>query len=490
MHLFDIITFVIYFVILVFVGMTAAKSTKGFSDFAIAGGKMYWPIVMASMSASYIGGGSSIGCAGMAAEMGYAYYGMIGAFALQMVLVGNYISPLLKGYNGAYTVADVMGFHYGRIVRAFTGILSVGVCAGILGAQIRAIGAITETLLGLPFLWGAVLGTILMLIYTIAGGIGSVMRTDTYQFVILGVSVPTAIYFLIRQKGLSAAKLITTLPDTSFTFLGEVPWTVFVSTFIAFLLGETLVPPYASRSFTAVDSKHARKGVFISGIFGLMWSFVIVSLGVFYSAVHPEVTGDSVLPTLIKNYLPVAWRGVAFAGLVAVLLSTADSYLNSTATSFVQDIWIPFIKPETNDIQALKLARITTFVAGIVALIFALRAPSVIEALIYSYYLWAPTIIIPLVYAVIKGKASPYSGFSAIVAGTAATIIWTWVLHEPYGLSGLLIGVISNAVVFFIVESLTGNKYDYNVRGFIPEHMTSNNITLEKVDITFKATDN
>lgn len=480
MHFLDILTFVIYFVILVCVGMTAAKGTKDFSDFAIAGGKMYWPIVMASMSASYIGGGASIGGAGMAAEVGYAYYGILGAFALQMIIVGNYISPLLKGYKGAYTVADVMGYHYGRIVRAFTGVLSVGVCAGIMGAQISAIGAITETLLGIPFLWGAILGTILMLIYTVAGGISSVMRTDTYQFVILGISIPSAFYFLVKKSGITTTQLIASLPDTSFTFLGDMPWTVFLSTFIAFLLGETLVPPYASRSFTAVDSKHARKGVFISGIFDLFWSFTIVTLGVYFSAVHPGVTGDPVLPTLIKNYLPVAWRGVAFAGLVAVLLSTGDSYLNSTATSFVQDIWIPFIKPDTTGKQALSLARIITFIAGVGALIFALKAPSVIDALIYSYYLWAPTIIIPLVYAVIKGKASPYAGFSAIVAGAIATIIWTWVLHEPYGLSGLLIGVISNAVVFFIVESLTNEKTDYNVKGLVPEYITSNNITLEK----------
>ena len=162
------------------------------------------------------------------------------------------------------------------------------------------------------------------------------------------------------------------------------------------------------------------------------------------------------------------------------LLSTGDSYLNSTATSFVQDIWIPFIKPNTTGKQALFIARVTTFAAGAGALIFALKAPTVIDALIYSYYLWAPTIIIPLVYAVVNGKASPYAGLSSIVAGTMATIVWTWVLHEPYGLSGLLIGIVSNAIIFFVVQGVVKDKADYNVKGLIPEHITSDNIVLKR----------
>jgi SSS family solute:Na+ symporter len=90
--------------------------------------------------------------------------------------------------------------------------------------------------------------------------------------------------------------------------------------------------------------------------------------------------------------------------------------------------------------------------------LFALSAPSIIDALTYSYYLWAPTIVFPLLLAVVWKVHNTTAGLSAIVSGTIVTATWTWGLHDPFSLPGVIPGVIANILAFYIAYILTKNR--------------------------------
>ena len=99
-------------------------------------------------------------------------------------------------------------------------------------------------------------------------------------------------------------------------------------------------------------------------------------------------------------------------------------------------------------------------VVGAAATIFALSVPSIVDALLYSYTLWAPTIIVPLFVAVLFGIRSAPAALSAIAAGAIVTAVWQWGLHAPFGLDdGLVPGVVANLIVFTIVATATANRY-------------------------------
>ena len=80
------------------------------------------------------------------------------------------------------------------------------------------------------------------------------------------------------------------------------------------------------------------------------------------------------------------------------------------------------------------------------------------DALLYSYALWAPTVIIPLILAVMWGFRSKSAVLSAIVAGGGVAAVWTWVLNEPFGITGLVAGLVVNVVVFAVVYKVVGGE--------------------------------
>jgi len=99
-------------------------------------------------------------------------------------------------------------------------------------------------------------------------------------------------------------------------------------------------------------------------------------------------------------------------------------------------------------------------IVGAAATIFALSVPSIVDALLYSYTLWAPTIIVPLFAAVLFGIRSAPAALSGIAAGAVVTAVWQWVLPAPFGLDdGLIPGVLANLIVFTIVATVTANRY-------------------------------
>lgn len=124
-----------------------------------------------------------------------------------------------------------------------------------------------------------------------------------------------------------------------------------------------------------------------------------------------------------------------------------------------KDIYQPLTETELPAKKRLTIERITSVVVGAGATIFALSVPSIVDALLYSYTLWAPTVIVPLFGAVLFGVRSTPAALSAIGAGGVVTALWQWVLESPFGLDGLIPGVIANLLVFVVVAVSTNAKY-------------------------------
>ncbi len=174
---------------------------------------------------------------------------------------------------------------------------------------------------------------------------------------------------------------------------------------------------------------------------------------------YPDIESDQALPTVVRNLMPVGVLGLVVAALLAVVMSTASSYLNSTAVVLTKDIYQPLTESELPAKKRLTVERITSVVVGAGATIFALSVPSIVDALLYSYTLWAPTVIVPLFGAVLFGVRSTPAALSAIGAGGVVTALWQWVLESPFGLDGLIPGVIANLLVFVVLAVSTNAKY-------------------------------
>lgn len=446
----DTIALIAYFLLVLAIGIMTMRRIKTPSDFAVAGNRIIWPVLFATLAATFLGGGATIGRAGESYNVGYAFAIAACAFPLQTILIGLFVAPKLNEYRGAETVGDVMEIHYGRFARLLTGIISLIYCTGLLGAQALALGTIFHTIIGTSVTTGIVIGMVFVLIYSTAGGMWADVQTDVLQFVLLGTFLPIALILGVRQAGGTGA-MIDALPPGHLELFGHYEVLAFVGIFLSFLLGECLIPPYTQRALSAPTPTHARKGYAWAGVFGFFFYFVSASLGLVALALFPGLNSDDALPTIVREVLPVGVAGMVAAALLAVVMSTADSLLNSATVVFAKDLYKSFINPEIQPRLMLWLERSVNVIIGLGALLFALTAESIVDALLYTYALWAPTVIVPFLFAVLTRRSAPRAAVAAMLCGAAATAYWTWGLDEPHGVTGLMVGLGANIVVFTLV---------------------------------------
>ncbi|TCP40763.1 SSS family solute:Na+ symporter [Tamaricihabitans halophyticus] len=450
MNVLDGIGIFAYFVAVLVIGVTTMRRISNPADFAVAGNRIVWPVLFATLAASFLGGGASLGRAGESFSSGYAFMFAAIAFPIQTILVGYFVAPKLKRYQGAETVGDIMGRHYGKPVRLLTGVISMVYCIGLLGTQVLALGTVVNTIFGIPTTVGVIVGMTLVLVYSTAGGMWATVQTDVLQFAMLGVLLPVALMVGIGSAG-GVSGLLERIPETHLSFFGDYGLIAFIGLFLAFGFGEMLIPPYAQRALSAPDPTNARKGYASAGVFGLFFYFVSASLGLVALVLFPNIDPDQALPTVVREILPVGLTGLVVAGLLAVVMSSADSYLNSTTVVFAKDIFTTFINPKVEGRRLLRYERVTNVFVGVAAIVFALSVPSIVDALLYSYTLWAPTVVVPLVLAVLFGVRAPKAAMAAMLAGMLCTSVWTWLLEEPFGITGLIVGLLGNAVTFTVI---------------------------------------
>lgn len=456
MAIVDWIVIIAYLSIILVVAFAAYKTVRAGTDFAISGGTLPLGIVTATLAAAYIGGSFSLGAAGAAFREGYSYFFALVGFPIATIAVGIWVAPKLRRY-GAETVGDVMEYHYGQPARILTGIISVIVCAAILGLQILALGLIAHTFIGVSTGWASAILALIVIVYSTAGGLWADVRADVIHFAVLSVFIPIAILVAIHSAG-SPAKIAAAVPTDHLTFLGGASVWHYLSLLLGFLFGETLVQPYAQRAFAGATTKVVRKSFIYAGLFGIVFLFATTSGGVIARAMFPGIRSDQAIPVLVARLLPAGLTGLVVAGFIAVIMSSASSFLNSTTVVVVRDLWTRGARREIEDRSRLRVQRLVNLVVGIAALVISLSLPTLFDILIVYYSTWAPSVIAPLLLGVLFGFRHRVAGIAAMVVGLAAMAIWTWLLHEPFGVLGLAVGLAANVITFFAVIGLTHSR--------------------------------
>lgn len=447
MQTLDYIVISIYLVGLLAIILMIQRA-KTIEDFAVGSRQIPSSIVFASLAANTIGPGYSMGLANKAAANGYVWFYIFLASSLQTLLVGYFVAPRLRSFSKAYTIGDIMGYRYGKLVKYISGLLSILLCAGFVGAIANASGSIIDTVFGIPFIWGVIITTIVVIAYTTYGGIKVDIITDVLHFVIMAIAIPAILIFMDAEKGLS--NLFQQIPENISSASGGFSNIAILGLALSFFLGETLIPSYTNRALAAKDEKHARSGFLKAGIFTISWFLVCASIGVLSASQFPE--SQNVYLSAIKAYLPVGAYGLVVTVLVNIVMKSQDSLLNAASVALNNDILGNYENGKSETSKALFITRIFNVFIGAIAVVFAVNVPSVIDALLVCYTLWAPTIVLPLIIGVLKKDVKPISGLLAIISGGIGTAIWEWVLHSPNEIPSLLVGILCNQFVFWLSE--------------------------------------
>jgi len=461
-HLSSIDVFIISFFLLltIFIGLRAAKNVHSTNDFAI-GGKSYGTfIILATLSASYIGGGYTFGVSEKVFSYGIIYIVALLGFSLQQFIVAIFIAPQIGKFKDAISVGDIMYQLYGKHARTITAIASFLVCSGIIGAQINAMGYVFNLFLEIPTPYGIIIGTTIVVTYAAIGGMRSVIATDILQFIILIVMIPlTFILSIIKIFKADFSQITSQLEPFHLSFQHDMGSFFFISIFLSLLLGEALVPPYVQRLLIGKTIKQTIRGTLISAFISVPFFITVGLLGVVAYFYAPDLNPNLALPHVINIILPIGLKGLAISAMISVIMSSADSYLNASSVALVHDLYKPLFNQNLTSKNELRWMKMTTFIVGIAATIFALSIESVLDILFYSYNFWAPIILVPFVLGIIKNYQLSAKQFINLTFLTILfMLIWNGWIETHINFEGLVAGVGFNLVLYLMMVKYSNKK--------------------------------
>lgn len=445
------------YVTLLTVVAVRARAAREYEEFSLAKRALPLALVFASLAAAYVGPGFSIGFVGKGFRNGFLFLGVGLAYSIQNILVGLFIAPRLRALNNCHTLGDVIGQKYDRKCHILAGVISVGLCAGFASVMAKAGGDVLHNFFGLPH-WSSVLVVVAATaLYTTFGGLRASVMTDAFQFSAFAILLPfvllLVLFFHLRGGAAAFAQQVSaaTVHGLSSTSPLEI-----VGLVVAFLLGETLIPPYANRALASETTRASRDCFILAGLFSAFWFMVMISLGMAARSILPRDTAeDAVLLNLVKFTMPAGGYPLLLVVLVAVVMSSLDSLLNAGAVAFTQDIVKPFVALE--DRTALKVGRVATVAIALIAAAGAAAVDTIINGLLICYAIWAPAILPVLITGLWIKRPRPLAGILSMGVGSFAAVT-LWIVFKfiidwkaQTGIARIIIPALAAALIAYVV---------------------------------------
>lgn len=406
-------------------------------------------ILVATIFASTIGGGTTFGISEKAFLGNIAYtYGLILTIPVDL-LIAKYIVPKVIKHQGARTVGDIMVKYYGLTGRFVAGIAATIVSVGFLAAQIYVSGRIFQYIMKVDYVKAVIASYVIVIIYTTIGGFRAVVFTNVIQFFAMICAIPIITIIGIDKIGLSA--FFAALPQDKIMFSAN---NSLLQDTIAATLGfavMTLYPSFIQRILISSDSDSTSKAIYIKSTAYFVFLILVTVNGLIAYELYPDVHSNIALPHLIHNTAPVGIYGIIIIGLIATVMSTADSDLNVTSVTLVTDIFAPIFKLQ-NQRTLLLIAKIANVAIGAFAIIIALRFTNVVDLVIFVTGFWGPMIVVPLIFALFDVTIHKTAMLLSSTIGILSFVIWESVLATALNssLKGVFVGTLASFIVFII----------------------------------------
>ena len=423
MHtVFSVAVVVAYVVVLTFVAVRA-RAAREFREFSLARRALPLALVFGSLAATYVGPGFSIAFVGRGFNSGLLFLGIGLAYSAQNILVGLLVAPRLRALKNCHTLGDAIGQKYNRNCQIIAGVISVCVCTFFAAVMAHAGKVVLSDTFGFPG-WSSVIIIVgVTTLYTTFGGLRASVITDAFQFSAFAVLLPVMLLFVLifHLKG-GASVFVQEAMDATSAGFGSTSFIDIIGLVAAFMLGETLIPPYANRALASRTTRISRNGFILAGIFSVAWFMAMVALGISARSIIPAGTGeDLVLLKLVKSVMPAEGYALLLVVVVSIVMSSLDSLLNAGAVAFTQDIVKPFVK--VPDHRALYIGRTATIIIAMITAAVVPFVPSILDGLLICYTIWASAILPALIIGLWIKKPRPLAGILSMGVGTLVAMI-------------------------------------------------------------------
>ncbi|WP_042149647.1 sodium/proline symporter [Paucisalibacillus sp. EB02] len=436
-----LVEFIIYCVIIVAVGYFFGRRSKTQSDFLLGGKKVPGWVLAFSERATGESAWLLLGYTGFVFMTGLSGIWVAAGIASGIIFSWLFLAKKFMRETDKYqvlTLPDYLAVRFGekaKVIRWLSGVLIAGFLMFYVGAQMAGAGKLLLTTFGMPEIGGVIIATVVIILTTFAGGFISVAWTDMVQSVMMLVTLvglPILALIYINTNDLSITEsLVSAGPTFDSWFGGVTGFAIGVlffnnfSWFFGFLGGQ---PQLSSRFMALKNDKEANHG----SVVAIVWTFLAYggafTIGLAAIAMYNQGSFDDVeiiLPTMILQLMPPWIAGILLAGVLAAIITTANSQLLVVTSSVTEDIIHKALGIKLTDKQLVWLSRLSIALFGIVGMVIAL----VSESLVYLIVGWAwagvGCTLSPAILMTFFWKR--YSGvgvIATILAGLISTILW------------------------------------------------------------------
>lgn len=449
LHSIDIFIIITYLIGCLIIGFISSRKIHNIKDYAVGGKYVNSALLIGTFIATDIGAGATVGLVEKVYTMGLIFaFGIM--FRPFFWLIASWVfSNDIERFRsaGCITVSDIMEHLYGKTAKWITNIMAITISVGILALQITAMSYLFSYFLNISSKNCAMLAFGVLVTYSCFGGVRAVIITDLIQAIIFFIGIPVAFFIAYTKLHIGYEDILIQLPTTHIS----IDWsTSNIIIFLSLILNVSFISngPFVQRYLMANNQAQLRKAITRCFFFSLPFTLIICCIGFLMKLSAPDINPNLVFYHLINTYLPVGLKGFLIAGILAVIMSTADSWLNTASVICAHDIIKSFFPNITNKLE-LILARVSLLCISAFSGFLAIsnNESTYASGLVWSF--WAPIIFIPLCAGFLGFKTDNKSFIGSCVGAIVCSFLANCYLSGEFFTLCMVSGVAGSAIGLF-----------------------------------------
>ena len=469
----DYVVFILYILVIIALGLYVSRNKKGkkkdTQDYFLASKALPWWAIGSSLIAANISAEQFIGMSGSGFAIGLAIASYEWMAAVTLLIVGKYFLPIFIE-KGLYTIPEFIEKRFGTELKTILAIFWVALfifvnLTSVLFLGGKAIDTIIGTGDGSLIFYAILVLAFIAAAYSLWGGLSAVAWTDVLQVVLLVlgglITSLIALNAVTPEGGIihGFEHILKTAPEKFHMILSRDNPQYFNLPGIAVLIGGLWVANLyywgfnqyiIQRTLAAKSLKEGQRGIVFAAYLKLLIPVLVVIPGIVAFVLFTQPAGTTIIPGvkaaflktggginydkaypwLIAQFIPVGIKGLVLAALVAAIVSSLASMLNSTSTIFTMDIYKPYLNKKAGQQTLVRVGRITAFVALIIAIIVAPLLGNIPQ--MFQYIQEYTGLVSPGILAVfIMGLFWKKTTNKAAIWGATLSIIVAFLLKLP-----------------------------------------------------------
>ncbi|MCK5782262.1 MAG: sodium:solute symporter family protein [Flavobacteriales bacterium] len=446
-------------------GISLSSKNDSIEDYFLAKRKLPFWMLSITFIASWWGGGSAVDLVDLSFRDGISAYWIYGMPVLLATALMWVFATRIRKYN-LTTQPEIMETRYNALSAGFLSVFILVFMLLGVATQAIVIGNFFESFLGLSYNIGVFVGVGLVVVYSSIGGFKGVVITDIIQFVFLLIA--TIVLFVVVVKNGAALSEYSSIFDSTKvdnTFSFTYKFADHFAYFITFGTSWVIQANVWQRIAATPKVGDANKMLAMS-FFAFIPLYAIVTLtGVYAISIYDVLPQNGIVVQLIHDFLP-QWAGaLIFVGILAAIMSTMDSLLNTGSLVLSLDIFNKYIKPNSSQKQMVRFGRFATWLIALLSIFIAINIKSISKVSWIGSDFLTTGAFVPLILGFVWKKGNSNGAVASMIFGLLFSsynlfVELDFLPSPPWEIASVaqaLIGITTSAIIFVSV-SLLGDK--------------------------------